>query len=108
MKNITQPNNFGIKKSVNNDLAGSDIPSFPLLADFSISETLQLIGLLDWNTPKQSKPIPSYREIAEQLAIYPEAKEYLKQQTTHAREQLQRTELADYFIHKKSFNKGFW
>jgi hypothetical protein len=102
MKNITKKSTItGVKESLNNNLKGSDIPSFMLLGDFSIS---------GWDNKNKYKPLhtPSIREITEQLKIYPEAKKYLKQQTSKAKKILKKLEIAEWIIRRKSFNKGFW
>lgn len=95
--------NFGIKESLNNVFEGSNAPLFPLLRDFSISETLQLIGLLDWQIPKQKPIFPSFRELSEQLKIYPEAKNYLKYKLNVSKQIIENTQFLKYLNYKNYF-----
>ena len=63
-----------------------------------------------YENKKKYRPLrlPSYREIAEQLVVFPEAKEYLEMQTRKAKKTLKKLEIAKYIIERKSNEKEFW
>lgn len=65
--------------------------------------------LSEWDSKEKFKTsFPSYREIADQLQIFPEAKVYLSSQSKLAQKILKKVQLIKYIIERKSQYKEFW